>query len=89
MLAPAVSVQWVRRPATRNNNNKKMGTSLVVQWLRLCAPGAGGMGSIPSQGTRSHMSQLRVHMLQVKRSHVLQLRTPLAIMNIEDFMCCG
>ena len=31
------------------------GTSLAVQWLRLHAPNAGGMGSIPGQGTRSHM----------------------------------
>ena len=36
------------------------GTSLVVQWLRLCAPNAGGPGLIPGQGTRSHMLQLRV-----------------------------
>ena len=25
--------------------------SLVVQWLRLCAPSAGGLGLIPGQGT--------------------------------------
>ena len=25
------------------------GTSLVAQWLRLCAPNAGGPGSIPGQ----------------------------------------
>ena len=31
------------------------GTSLVVQWLRLCAPSARGLGLIPGQGTRSHM----------------------------------
>ena len=31
------------------------GTSLVVQWLRLCAPSAEGPGLIPGQGTRSHM----------------------------------
>ena len=31
--------------------------SLVVQWLRLHAPKAGGLGSIPGQGTRSHMLQ--------------------------------
>ena len=31
------------------------GTSLVVQWLRLQAPNAGGPGSIPGQETRSHM----------------------------------
>ena len=27
-------------------------TSLVVQWLRLCAPNAEGPGSIPGQGTK-------------------------------------
>ena len=39
--------------------NKKSGTSLVVQWLRLRAPNAGGLGSIPGQGTRSRMPQLK------------------------------
>ena len=34
-------------------------TSLVVQWLRLHTPNAEGSGSIPGQGTRSHMLQLR------------------------------
>ena len=29
-----------------------MGTFLVVQWLRLHAPNAGGTGSIPGQGTK-------------------------------------
>ena len=36
-----------------------MGTSLVVQWLRLHSPNAEGKGSIPGQGTRSHMLHLR------------------------------
>ena len=31
------------------------GTSLVVQWVILCAPSAGGPGSIPRWGTRSCM----------------------------------
>lgn len=31
-------------------------TFLVVQWLSLCAPNAEGLGLIPCQGTRSHMS---------------------------------
>ena len=35
------------------------GTSLVVQWLRLHAPKAGGPGSIHGQETRSHILQLR------------------------------
>ena len=29
-----------------------IGTSLVVQWLRFCASEAGGIGSIPDQGTK-------------------------------------
>ena len=36
-----------------------LGTSLVVQWLGLCPPNAGGIGSIPGQGIRSYMPQLR------------------------------
>ena len=40
------------------------GTSLVVQGLRSPAPNAGGPGSTPGQGTRAHMLQLRVGMLQ-------------------------
>ncbi|TEA41173.1 hypothetical protein DBR06_SOUSAS5610025, partial [Sousa chinensis] len=39
--------------------------SLVVQWVRLHAPNAGGPGSIPGQGTRRCMPQLRVHTLQL------------------------
>ncbi|TEA36103.1 hypothetical protein DBR06_SOUSAS11510010, partial [Sousa chinensis] len=53
--------------------------SLVVQWLRLHAPNAGGRGSIPGWGTRSHVLQPRVRMPQLKilyaatkRSHVPQ-----------------
>ena len=39
--------------------NPNLRTSLVVQWLRICTPNAGGLGSIPGRGTRSRMSQLR------------------------------
>ena len=35
------------------------GIPLLVQWLKFCASKAGGPGSIPGQGTRSHMPQLR------------------------------
>ena len=44
-------------------------TSLVVQWLRLCAPSAGAAGSIPGQGTRPHMRQLRVYTPQLTIPH--------------------
>ena len=50
-------------------NEKKKGTPLVVQGLRLHAPTAGTPGSIPGQGTRSHMPQLRVYTPQ-RRSKI-------------------
>ena len=57
----------VKRTAIRSPvKNQKRGTSPAVQWLRLCEPNAGGRGSIPGQGTRSHMPQ--------RRSGVPQLR---------------
>jgi len=52
--------------ATLSPKDPEFGTSLVVQWLRLHAPNAGDLGSIPGQGTRSHMLQPRVRMLQLK-----------------------
>ena len=42
------------------------GTCLVVQWLSLCTPNAGGPGSIPGQGTRPHVKQIRVCMPQLR-----------------------
>ena len=48
-------------------NFQVWGTFLVVQWLGLCTPNAGGPGSIPGQRTRSHMPQLRVLMPQLKK----------------------
>ena len=59
---------WATREASeeskRSSNEKLMikahsGTSLVVQWLRLCTPNAGGLSSIPGQGSRSHLLQLK------------------------------
>ena len=42
-----------------------MSAFLVVHGLRLLhAPSAGGLGSIPDQGIRSHVLQPKVHMLQ-------------------------
>ena len=36
-------------------------TSLVVQWLILRVPNAGGPGSIPGQGTRAHAAAKSLH----------------------------
>ena len=41
-------------------------TSLMAQWLRLHTPNAGGQGLSPVEGTRFHMPQLSVCMLQKK-----------------------
>ena len=47
----------------------ELGSFLVVQWLRVCAPDAQDLGSISGQGTRSHRLQLRVHMPVLKTPH--------------------
>ena len=39
---------------------EKLRASLVVQWLRHHAPNAGDSSSIPAQGIRSHMPQLKI-----------------------------
>ena len=47
------------------------GTSLVVQWVRLHAPNAGGPGStLVRELDPTCMLQLRVHMPQLRSPHV-------------------
>ena len=48
---------------------------MVVPWLRPCAPTAGSLGSIPGQGTRSHMPQLEESLCCNQRSCMLQWRS--------------
>ena len=48
---------WTPRKFSAKTAN--LGISLVVQWLRLCLPNGQGLGSIPDQGIRSHMPQLK------------------------------
>ena len=63
-----VTKSWTRLSDwTALKKRMKIWTSLVVQWLRLWAPNAGGEDLILHLGTRSHM-------LQLKRSHMTQLR---------------
>ena len=42
-------------PELEGARKQPPGTSLVVQWVRLHAPNAGGPGSIPGRGTRSRI----------------------------------
>ena len=51
----------------------------MVEWLKLHVLNTGGLGSIPGEGTRSHVLQLKVCMLQLKIPH--------AAMMIEDSTC--
>ena len=54
----------------------------MVQWLKLCSPNAGGLGSIPGQGTRSHMPKMGARKLQLKK--ILG-----ATRWIKDVTCCS
>ena len=49
---------------------------MVVQWLGFCIPNAGGLGSIPGQGTRPHMLQLKKRKKKTKK-------VPHAVMKIK------
>lgn len=48
---------------------QKTGTSLMVQWLGLHIPNAGGPSLIPAQGTRSRMPQLRPVQPNIKNNN--------------------
>ena len=50
-------------------NKKVCGISLILQWLRLRAPKAGGLGSIPVQGTMSHVPRLKILHATAKTWH--------------------
>ena len=47
--------------------DKQAGTSLVVQWLRLHAVNAEGVGSIPGQGTKIPHAMARDQKIKKKK----------------------
>ena len=49
-------------------------TSLVLQWLRLCLPSAGGPSLIPGWATRYRRLQLRVCFLKTKKRSLMSQR---------------
>ena len=72
-LASPKSAMWADKLKTQESQRCRriskaisLRTCLVVQRLRLLVLNAGGPGSIPGQGTRSHMLQRRGHMPQLK-----------------------
>ena len=54
---------------------KVLRTSLVFQWLTLHVPNAGYPGSIPGQGTRFHIPQLRPRTAKKQRTNPCRLVT--------------
>ena len=58
-------------------------TSLGVQWLRLRTPSTGSLGSIPDQGTRSHMLQLWVYTLQL---NIPSIATKIQCTQINEYL---
>ena len=57
-----LSLNWKLRLAT-----------LVVQWLRLHTPNAGGLGSTPGRGTRAHVPHMSSY-VAAEDPHAAQLR---------------
>ena len=65
-----LSTPHPKRDQESLTNLIRSGSSLlVVQWLRLPTPNAGGLGSIPAQGTRSHMPRLKTLHATTKSQH--------------------
>ena len=75
LLIPKIKIEWpIYSESTvilniYVKNNRTSGTSLVVQGLRLHIPNAGGLDSIPGQGTGSHMPQLKIPPAAMETQH--------------------
>ena len=54
------------QPGWKDTKSRPVETSLVAQWLRLHAPNARGLGSIPGQGPRVCMLQLKIPHISTK-----------------------
>ena len=48
------------RKRTEEDKDIEVGYFPGGPWLRFCAPNAGSIASIPGQGTRSHVPQLKI-----------------------------
>ena len=60
LAVQGVTNSWTWLVDWTTTTTKGTENSLLVLWLKLQAPNAGGPGLIPDLGTRSHMPQLRV-----------------------------
>ena len=80
------ATEWLRCPS--------LGTALVVQWLRFCISSAGGSGSMPGQGTRSHTLQLKILYATTKAWHRQKKKkdwpvSPLPLNSLQNAACLG
>ena len=55
ILILKIIIKYIENVAicSKSEINAHPGVSLVVQWVRLCTPNAGGLGSIPGRRNRS------------------------------------
>ena len=67
MIPGALFIKKPKLETIPQDENRE--TSLVFQWLRHWAPNAGGPGSIPGEGTRSRMPQLKIAHAMNKTRH--------------------
>lgn len=79
--------QYAGYTYTKKKKNVVYGTSLVVLWLRFCAPDARGHGFCPWSWTRSHRPRLRVHVTQLSNKYIFK-KYSLSAIHIElDILC--
>ena len=64
-----------------------LGTSLVVQWLGLCGPNAGAMGSILVRELKSHMPHSTANVIVIIISIFFTLTVDLQTQNVEMRLC--
>ena len=66
----------------KQSRNNSAGTSLVAQWLRLCAPKGEGPGSIPGQGTKIPQATSKSFHALTKRSCMTQQRLKIPVLQL-------
>ena len=62
----AQGIIYMTRGNIQDSLRTPTGTSLAVQRLRLCTPNAGGPGSIPGRGTKSHVLRVKIPQRKLK-----------------------
>ena len=76
---------WGLWPWSLAQVSTAVGTSLVVQWLRLHIPKAGDLDSIPGQGTRFRMCQLRPDAEKKKKNRQMRLSKKVSVFSTANF----